>query len=104
MKAEPDRVGRVLGWMRTLSGMFAAGLVVLAQEDHTVPSVAFYTYHRVGSRNERPGITGLSLFGSIARGDSEPDPNEYSTRTRNRRPGRRDRADGCDEAPQRPRR
>ncbi|MEP6756795.1 MAG: pitrilysin family protein, partial [Chthonomonadales bacterium] len=36
------------------------GLVVLALEDHTVPSVAFYTYYRVGSRNERPGITGLS--------------------------------------------
>jgi hypothetical protein len=30
MKAEPHRVGRVLGWMRTLSGMCAAGLVVLA--------------------------------------------------------------------------
>ncbi len=36
------------------------GLVVLALEDHTVPSVAFYTLYKVGSRNERPGITGLS--------------------------------------------
>ena len=40
--------------------MLSNGLVVLALEDHTVPSVAFYTYYRVGSRNERPGITGLS--------------------------------------------
>ena len=36
------------------------GLTVLALEDHTVPTVAFYTVFRVGARNERPGITGLS--------------------------------------------
>jgi len=36
------------------------GLTVLALEDHTVPSVAYYTLFKVGSRNERPGITGLS--------------------------------------------
>ncbi len=36
------------------------GLIVLALEDHTVPSVAVHTVYKVGSRNERPGITGLS--------------------------------------------
>ncbi len=36
------------------------GLVVLALEDHTVPSISFYTLYKVGSRNEHPGITGLS--------------------------------------------
>src|SRR5690242_18614214 len=36
------------------------GLTVLALEDHTVPSVAYWTVFKVGSRNERPGITGLS--------------------------------------------
>jgi len=36
------------------------GLTVLALEDHTVPSVAYYTFFKVGSRNEHPGITGLS--------------------------------------------
>lgn len=36
------------------------GLTVLAHEDHTVPTVAYYTVFKVGSRNERPGITGLS--------------------------------------------
>src|SRR5947209_14925929 len=36
------------------------GLTVLALEDHTVPSIAYYTVFKVGSRNERPGITGLS--------------------------------------------
>src|ERR1051325_2968599 len=36
------------------------GLAVLALEDHTVPSIAYHTVFKVGSRNERPGITGLS--------------------------------------------
>src|SRR4051812_435868 len=36
------------------------GLTILALEDHTVPTVAYYTVFKVGSRNERPGITGLS--------------------------------------------
>jgi zinc protease len=36
------------------------GLTVLAMEDHTVPSVALHIVYKVGSRNERPGITGLS--------------------------------------------
>ena len=38
----------------------ANGLTILALEDHTTPSVAYYTVFKVGSRNERPGITGLS--------------------------------------------
>src|SRR5438552_13587372 len=36
------------------------GLTVLALEDHTFPSVALQITFKVGSRNERPGITGLS--------------------------------------------
>ncbi|MCS6774941.1 MAG: pitrilysin family protein [Chloroherpetonaceae bacterium] len=36
------------------------GLRVLALEDHTVPTVALHLLYRAGSRNERPGITGLS--------------------------------------------
>ncbi len=36
------------------------GLTVLALEDRALPSVAFHVVYRVGSRNERPGITGLS--------------------------------------------
>ncbi len=36
------------------------GLKILLQEDHTVPSICFYIYFRVGNRNERPGITGIS--------------------------------------------
>src|SRR5258705_1430879 len=35
---------------------------ILVQTDHSIPNVALYTFYRVGSRNERPGTTGLSHF------------------------------------------
>jgi zinc protease len=35
---------------------------ILVQEDHGIPNVAFYTFYKIGSRNERPGITGISHF------------------------------------------
>jgi zinc protease len=38
------------------------GLKVLLVEDHDIPSIALYTFFRVGSRNERPGLTGVSHF------------------------------------------
>lgn len=36
------------------------GLQIRIAESHDVPVVALYTFFRVGSRNERPGITGIS--------------------------------------------
>ena len=36
------------------------GLRIRLLEDHSVPTVTYYTFFRVGSRNERPGITGLA--------------------------------------------
>ncbi len=36
------------------------GLRVLALEDHAVPAISYYTFFRVGSRDERPGRTGIS--------------------------------------------
>lgn len=38
------------------------GLKILLLEDHDIPNIALYTYFRVGSRNERPGLTGVSHF------------------------------------------
>jgi len=38
------------------------GFKVLVQPDHSIPNVALYTFYRIGSRNERPGTTGLSHF------------------------------------------
>src|SRR5512146_1308545 len=38
------------------------GMKVLVHEDHDIPNVALYLFFRVGSRNERAGITGISHF------------------------------------------
>jgi len=38
------------------------GMKIMIQEDHTIPNIAMYTFYRIGSRNERPGTTGLSHF------------------------------------------
>src|SRR5712691_2967365 len=38
------------------------GMKILVQEDHSIPNVALYIFYRIGSRNERPGTTGLSHF------------------------------------------
>jgi len=42
--------------------MLQNGMKVLVQEDHNIPNVAMYFFYRVGSRNERPGTTGVSHF------------------------------------------
>lgn len=41
---------------------FTNGLKVIVWPDHDIPNVALYTWYRVGSRNEAPGITGISHF------------------------------------------
>lgn len=38
------------------------GMKILVQPDHTIPNVALFIFYRIGSRNERPGTTGLSHF------------------------------------------
>ena len=38
------------------------GLKVLLLENHDSPLASYYTFYKVGSRNERPGITGISHF------------------------------------------
>jgi zinc protease len=43
---------------RTLSN----GMKLVVWPDDDIPNVAMYTWYRVGSRNERPGITGISHF------------------------------------------
>ena len=40
----------------------ANGLKVILMEDHSVPVISRWTFYRVGSQNERPGITGISHF------------------------------------------
>lgn len=36
------------------------GLKIVTSENHTAPVVTFMVWYKVGSRNERPGITGIS--------------------------------------------
>ena len=38
------------------------GLKIIVWPDRSIPNVALYTWYRVGSRNERPGLTGISHF------------------------------------------
>jgi predicted Zn-dependent peptidase len=38
------------------------GMQIFVLEDHSIPNVAMYLFYKVGSRNEYPGITGISHF------------------------------------------
>lgn len=38
------------------------GMKILIHPDHDVPNVAMYFFYKIGSRNERPGATGLSHY------------------------------------------
>jgi len=42
--------------------MLKNGMKVMVEEDHTIPFVSLYIFYRIGSRNERPGTTGISHF------------------------------------------
>src|ERR1700692_4152959 len=42
--------------------MLKNGMKVLVQSDHSIPNIALYIFYRIGSRNERPGTTGISHF------------------------------------------
>ncbi|MFI5058022.1 MAG: M16 family metallopeptidase [Candidatus Acidiferrales bacterium] len=57
------------------------GMKVLVQSDHSIPNVALYIFYRIGSRNERPGTTGLSHFFEhmMFNGAKKYGPNELDT-------------------------
>jgi zinc protease len=54
-KAAPARLNATVDTLQN-------GLKVILMEDHSVPVVSRWTFYRVGSRNEHPGITGISHF------------------------------------------
>jgi len=62
------------------------GLTVILHEDHTVPAVCFWQWYKVGSRNERQGITGLSHFFEhmLFNGSKNVPPKEYDKRLESR--------------------
>ena len=55
------------------------GLVVLTHEDHAVPAATFWQWFKVGSRNEAPGITGISHYFEhmMFNGSQNVPPKEY---------------------------
>ena len=76
MSSGPDRRWLViLAWL-VLPGLCSAqefpvqshtltnGLKILVNEDSSIPSVAFYLFYRIGSRDERPGTTGFPISSS----------------------------------------
>ncbi len=56
------------------------GLTLLVLEDHTVPIISYQVWYKVGSRNERPGITGIShLFEHMMfKGSRKYGPEEHA--------------------------
>src|ERR1700759_2252137 len=52
----------LLSAQSTRSEPLANGMKAIVQEDHGIPNVAMYFFYRIGSRNERPGTTGISHF------------------------------------------
>ena len=60
----------------------ANGLKVLLVEDHNIPNIALYTFFRVGSRNERTGLTGVSHFCEhmMFNGTAKVGPGEFDKR------------------------
>jgi zinc protease len=58
----PAATAPVAGADRIVSRTLSNGLQVVVWPDHDIPNVAMYTWYRVGSRNERPGITGISHY------------------------------------------
>ncbi len=57
------------------------GLKVIVWPDHDIPNVVMYNFVRAGSRNERPGITGLSHFFEhmMFLGSGEDEPAAFDT-------------------------
>ena len=45
-----------------VSRTLANGLKIVVWPDHDIPNANFYTFYKVGSRNEYPGITGLAHY------------------------------------------
>jgi zinc protease len=61
-RVDPTPEGPLVFAERVRAGRLANGLSILVEPDASIPNVALYLFYRVGSRNERPGATGLSHF------------------------------------------
>lgn len=55
-------LGASASGMKVTTHTLDNGMRILVHEDHDVPNAAMYLFYTVGSRNERPGITGISHY------------------------------------------
>ena len=53
---------KVPGSESIASKTLANGLKIVVWPDHDIPNASYYTFYKVGSRNEYPGITGLAHY------------------------------------------
>ena len=53
---------KVAGSEAIVSKTLANGLKIIVWPDHDIPNANYYTFYKVGSRNEYPGITGLAHY------------------------------------------
>ncbi|MFQ5897310.1 MAG: M16 family metallopeptidase [Candidatus Methylomirabilia bacterium] len=72
--------GRASATEGVLEARLENGLRILLLEDHRSPVVSFQIWYRVGSRNERPGSTGIThlLEHMMFKGTSTYGPGEYA--------------------------
>ena len=60
--ATPAAATHVAGSDAIVSKTLGNGLKIVVWPDHDIPSANYYTFYKVGSRNEYPGITGLAHY------------------------------------------
>ena len=60
--APPAPATQVPGSEAIVGKTLANGLKIIVWPDHDIPNANFYTFYKVGSRNEYPGITGLAHY------------------------------------------
>lgn len=61
-KPAPATTASVPGSEAIASKTLANGLKIIVWPDHDIPNANYYTFYKVGSRNEHAGITGLAHF------------------------------------------
>jgi zinc protease len=68
-----------LGW-KISKTQLDNGLKIIVLEDHSTPSVAFQIWYHVGSKNEHPGITGIShmIEHMMFKGTKDVGPEEHA--------------------------
>src|SRR5207249_48854 len=77
--AAPDGFALTPATLKVERHTLKNGLVVLTHEDHSVPACTFWQWYKVGSRDERPGITGISHYFEhmMFNGSKNVPPKEY---------------------------